>query len=219
MSPIMLDIILIAVIAGICIFAYIKGLFIALFNFGSSIVAMIAAYIFHPIFADLLEKTPLFNAIKEPIFEALDKAGTDMGLKTVEAFVQELNLPSVISNKILQQVNSQDTSVMVSQISDVLTGIIISVIAVVVLFIIIKLLLLLLKNVIKGLVKLPVIRETDKIGGLVLGVLEAFVLLTVIGAVFTLFSGSVDGSFMEAVDNSIIARFFYYNNLIIALLR
>ena len=217
-----LDLILIGIIVAICVNAYIQGLIVSLFNLVSSFAAMILAFLLCPVLAGIIELSPIYGGIKDPIYNSLLSVANENGIKTTEGLLKQLPLHPAAMERIKEQVANEsitEVSAIAGKVSELITSFIIQIISIIILFIIIKLLLLLVKGVLKKINKLPIIRQTDKIGGVILGIIEAFVLLTVVGALFALFSGSVDSKFMEAVENSLVGKFFYECNFLISYLK
>ncbi len=220
MSPIILDIILAGIIVAICVNGYIQGLVVSLFNLLSSIAAVVISFIAYPAFTALFKATPVYEAIRGPIYNSVNSLSQGLETVTPESLVSALKLPQAVSDSILSRVSEggTDAGAITSNTSDVVTDFLLQIISIVLIFIIVKLLLLLLKKVVKQITKLPLIRQVDKFGGIVIGLFEAFVLLTVVGALFALFSGSVDSGVLSAVEGSVIGRFFYDGNLLMGLL-
>lgn len=221
MSSLVLDIILVCIVAAICINAFIQGLLVSLFNLLSSLAATVLAYLFYPVLSGLLGMLPVYGWIRQPIADSLTKMSLDLGIQTAEGFLEHLDLPGVISDRVREQLASEaglGTAGLIKQISETVTEFLLGIIAIVLLFIIIKILFLFVKKIIKNITKLPLIKQADRLGGLLLGVLESFVILTIVGALFVLFSGGLDGSIIEAVEQSLIGKFFYQDNLLIGIL-
>ena len=216
---IILDIVLVLIIVAICSNGYIRGLMISLFNMVSSMIALVLAFILSPALASFFRILPVYDWIRNPIFDNLMTKSTEMGLSTAEEFVNSMFLPPLASDQVIYQAGEVSGQAEIAgTISDIVTMFILQVIAAVIIFITVKLLLLFAKKIIQKISRIPVIRQIDKAGGLLVGAAEAFFILTIAGALLTLFSGSVDAGIITAVENSFIARFFYNDNLLLAIL-
>ena len=104
---------------------------------------------------------------------------------------------------------------LVASTSVAVAGFVLDVLCMIVLFVIVKIGLLFVKGLLEKITSLPVLKQIDKVGGVVFGLLEAFVFLTIVGAVFSLFSGMADGNLLNVVEHSVIAKFFYQENLLL----
>lgn len=217
---IVIDLILIAIIVAVCVNSYIKGLVISVFNLVSSLAAMVLSYLFYPVIAGFLKGTAILGWIQTPIRDSLLESGATLGEVTAESLLGQLNLPTSISQSLLHALGdiSGNLPELAESVSAAVAGFILEIICIVVLFVIVKVGLLFAKGLLKTITKLPLLHQVDKLGGLAFGLIEAFVLLTVVGAVFSLFSGNVDSGVLGAVESTFLAKFFYQENLLIALL-
>lgn len=217
---IIIDLILIGIVIAVCINSYIKGLVISVFNLVSSLAAMVLSYLFYPVIAGFLKGTAILGWIQAPIRESLLENGATLAEVSVESLLGQLNLPAAISDGILNTVGEVPGQLpeLAESVSAAVAGFILEIICIVLLFVIVKIGLLFAKGLLKTVTKLPLLHQVDKIGGLAFGLIEAFVLLTVVGAIFSLFSGNMDSGILGAVESSFVAKFFYEDNLLIGLL-
>lgn len=215
---IMIDVILIAIIVAVCVNSYIKGLVVSVFNLVSSLLAIAVSFVFYPVISGWLEATPLLGWIQSPIQDALMEKGAALTSVSAESLIGQLKLPEAVSQSILNTVGDVTGTLpeLAGELSVAVAAFILQVICMIVLFLIVKIGLLFIKGMLKTVMQLPVLKQVDKAGGLVLGIIEAFVLLTVVGALLSLFSGSVDSGLLAAVNTSYIGNFFYNHNLLIA---
>jgi len=73
-----------------------------------------------------------------------------------------------------------------------------------------------MRVILQGIARLPLFKQMDKLGGFAFGSLEGLFTIHVIFAVAMLFGASPQfNGFFEAVRGSMIARYFYENNVII----
>ena len=217
---IIIDFILIGIIVAVCINSYIKGLVISIFNLVSSLVAILLSYLFYPVVAGFLKGTAILGWIQAPIQASLLESGATLTNVSVESLLAQLKLPAAISDSVISTVGNVSGQLpeLAERISAAVAGFILEVICIVLLFVIVKIGLLFAKGLLKTITKLPLLHQVDKFGGLAFGVIEAFLLLTIVGAVFSFFSGSVDSGLIGAVESSFLGRFFYQDNFLIALL-
>ena len=68
----------------------------------------------------------------------------------------------------------------------------------------------------KGITKLPVVKQIDKLGGFALGAVEGLLTVYIVFAILMLFNSSPSfRNVYETIEASKIARFFYENNFIV----
>lgn len=217
----MIDLILIAVIIAVCINSYIKGLVISVFNLVSTLLAIGVAFMFYPVVSGWLEGTALLGWMQAPIEASLLEKGAELTTVSLEGVIAQLKLPESISQSILNSIGDVAAGTLpeiAQAVSAAVAAFLLQIICMIVLFLIVKIGLMFLKGILKTLTKLPLVKQVDKLGGLAFGVVEAFVLLTIVGALLSLFSGSVDSGVLIAVNDSVIGNFFYNKNLLIALI-
>lgn len=191
-----------------------------------SIASFGASLFFYPIVSGFIRQTPLFDSVKDGVISAL-------GLETaVQAYTKQqevniissLQLPDAFKDKMLENNNSVIYDLLgadsfVSYIGGFIAGVIINVVLVWVLFI---LFMFLLKVVLKGaglISKLPVIRGIDRIGGALLGL---FLAVLVIWTGCSIIYAFVTKPFMFSVYTEIAASktaaAFYEHNLLLDLI-
>ncbi|MDD4494215.1 MAG: CvpA family protein, partial [Eubacteriales bacterium] len=106
---------------------------------------------------------------------------------------------------------------LVDQISTQLANLVCDIISVILLFIAARLAFILLKFVVKGIAKLPVFKQLDKIGGFALGAVEGLLTVYILLAVLTMTSANPKmEKVFKAVDNSLIGHSMYQNNFIVS---
>ncbi len=217
---IIIDLVLIGIIVAVCVNSYIKGLVISVFNLVSSLVAMVLSYLFYPVIAGFLKGTVVLGWIQAPIRESLLESGATLSEITIEGLLGQLNLPTSIFHNLLHTVGegSGNLPELAEAVSAEVAGFILEIVCLVLLFVIVKVGLLFAKGLLKSITKLPLLHQVDKLGGLAFGLIEAFVLLTIVGAIFVMFGGNVDSGVIGAVESTFLAKFFYQDNLLIALL-
>ena len=84
------------------------------------------------------------------------------------------------------------------------------------LFLVIRVALILLKFVAEGIASLPIIKQFDKSGGILYGVLRgAFVIYLVLAILFFIMSVNNIEFIADLIDKSILSKFLYNNNIIL----
>ncbi len=224
----------VVVVVLILIFAFLglkTGLFMSIFKIGSFLISIWISIKFYPKVADLLMKTKLFDSIKNGIFNSFLEhkesllAGVDEQINQIsaETAVENLPLPGFLKDNIAKNMpslgNIIDVNNIIESISTELSKIVIYIISMILLFIVIRIILLILKHFIKGIAKLPVLKQFDKLGGFIFGVAEGVLVVYIVLAILTIFNAVP--SFKQVYDSiaaSKIAKIFYENNFILNLM-
>ena len=86
------------------------------------------------------------------------------------------------------------------------------------LFIVARILLILLRFITSLIAKLPIIKQFDKLGGFIYGLLEGLIIVYVVLAIISFVSPMMSGDIANAIDNSTIGSMMYNNNLLLKII-
>ena len=87
------------------------------------------------------------------------------------------------------------------------------------LFLIARIILIFVKGLTKIITSLPIIKQFDKLGGIIYGLVEAFVVVYALLAVLSFISPVVSGTgILDAIQKSFIGSVMYNNNLLLKLI-
>jgi uncharacterized membrane protein required for colicin V production len=217
------DLAVVCIIIGFGIAGLASGLINSVFKIASYFVSIILAIKFYPVVSDLLMKTVLYTNIKASVKNNLaggmdiPTAGMHNGTGTV---IDSLALPKFLKGTLLDGIPDPSRLVDISSITDAISGqlseIIINIISLILLYIVIRIAFIFLKAILKGIAKLPVFRQVDRLAGFILGLVEGLLTVYILLSVLTLFNASPKfAKVFAAIESSMIAKFFYENNFII----
>lgn len=218
------DIFVVLLILFFALLGFFKGLIYSVFKLASFFVAVGLALTFYPIVSDVLMETSLAKSIQNGITNKLlivqdEQVKETGGSLTEETLIKGIDLPDGVINLALNKTALIDTASVVNSLSIALTEIIINIISVILLFILLRILLFIARIILQSIVKLPLIKQFDKIGGLAFGTIEGFLMIFIIFSVIMFFhsTGNFEGVF-KVIDGSLVAKYFYYNNVLIWIL-
>ena len=218
------DFAVVVIICGFGLLGYSSGLMLSIFRLGSVFLSAILAVKLYPILSQILMKTAIFTSIRTSIFNRLilQQPGIDNQGKQVigDTIVDGLKLPSFLKTTVEKSIPNLssifDFRDLIGKISDNLAGVVINIISLILLFVVVRIVIIFLRYIIKGISKLPVIKQADKLGGFAFGAFEGLLTVYIVLALVMLFNASqIFKGIYTAVDSSIIAKFFYQNNFII----
>ena len=87
---------------------------------------------------------------------------------------------------------------------------------VIVVYIIARIILIFVKGIASLITKLPVIKQFDKLGGIIFGLLKALVIIYVILAIISFVSPVItDSGVIDAINQSFIGKGMYNNNILL----
>lgn len=217
---IIIDIAIIAIIALCILLGYRKGLTGSLLKIVSFVLALIIAFIlFKPVSNFVIDNTNwdenLEQAIRQSILEN-EETPQNNEEKT------EQSMPDVMMNYIneaVENAGNEAKNAIIDATARNLAITIINVAVAIVLFIISKIILLFIKGLANLLTKLPIIKQFDKLGGILYGLLQSLVIIYIIFAIISLFSPMMDGiGLIEGIKKSYIGSMMYNNNLLLKII-
>ena len=135
---------------------------------------------------------------------------------------QNQNMPNVIVNYINDQIekagDEAKTAIVDATARDV-TVTIINAASWVVLFILSRIILMFIKGLANLITKLPVIKQFDKLGGIIYGLLEGLVIIYILLAIVSFISPMLsETGIIKGIQDSFVASIFYNNNLLLKLI-
>lgn len=202
---IILDIIVIGIIIISTFLGYKKGLVNVIFNICAFLIALIITIILYtPITNLVIENTEFDEKIENVIIEK--------GVTTEDENSTE---DSFLDKYISQSVTNAKNDIVQSS-STIIAQKIIGILVAIILFIVVRIILIFAKALINGIASLPIIKQLNEIGGLAYGILMGVLLVYVLLAVlFMVVSINNTGTIANAINNSIITKILYSNNIIL----
>lgn len=201
---IIIDIILICILALTIFLGYKKGLVKVVFKVLAFLIALILTIIlYRPITNIVINNTELDEKIANVIIEKgtveVDDSAEN---KTLDKYVE--NTKKNIQNDV---VNTTAKSV-----SENLVGIIVMI----ALFIALRIALMILAIFANSLAELPIVKQFNKVGGIVYGLAEGIIIIVAILAIIYFISSMTkDSSIVSVINTSVITKYIYYNNPIL----
>ena len=208
---IIVDLIIVGILV-LCVFlGYKRGLTGSLLKIVTFILALIIAFIlFKPVSNFIINNTELD--------ENLESSIKSMFLE-VEENDTNSNMPTAMTdyiNKVIEgAADDAKTAVVETAARDVAISII-NLGVVIVVYIIARIILIFVKGIASLITKLPVIKQFDKLGGIIFGLLKALVIIYVILAIISFVSPVItDSGVIDAINQSFIGKGMYNNNILL----
>lgn len=215
---IIIDLVIIAIIALCVLMGYHKGLTGSLLKIVSFVLALIIAFIlFKPVSHFIIDKTDwdenLEQAIRQSILKDEEKTDSE---------TQKENMPEVITdyiNNAVEKAGDEAKTAIVDSTARDVSIMIINIAVAIVLFIVSKIILLLVKGLANLLTKLPVIKQFDKLGGIIFGILQSLVIIYIALAIIPFASPMMsETGIIEGLQKSHIGSTMYNNNLLLKII-
>lgn len=225
-----LDIVLIAVIIFFVLLSAKKGFISASKNIITLILTVTLLASMQGVVLDALQKSPLGDNVKkmvsqnvtktyeaENLPEAADTTDTEKSIMICEA----MSLPAFLSNSIeasIREMSEVKNNVM-EVITDSLTQLIMRIIALILLFVLVRVFVFLAVKLLESLFGLPGLKTINKTLGAAIGIINALLVIYIISGAVSLFMPADKLSIINAaIDQTMLLRYLYNNNLLLTLL-
>lgn len=210
---IVLDVIILAILVLSIILGYRKGLIGVAFNLCAFLVALVLTWILYiPITNLVIEKTEIDDGIKNTIIEK----GVIKNKEDEEQKQEQENSVNEYIQKYLTEPTTKKANDIVEETAKIVSEKVIAIGVAIVLFISIRILLFFLKFIAEAIAKLPIIKQFNKAGGLIYGIIRGLVIIyTFLAIIFLVMSINNSGMIADMIDSSIISKYLYENNIIL----
>lgn len=215
---IIIDLVIIAIIA-LCVFlGYKKGLTQYIIKIFSFIISLVVAFVlFKPVSNFVIQNTKIDETIKEAVINVVKDDVEETG-----KVKEDNNLPKAmveyINNTIENAVNEAKENV-IEVAAEGVASATINVGVAILLFIIVRIALIFISMLSKIITDLPIIKQFDKTGGIIYGLLKSFVIIFVIFALLSFVSPMIEQTgIIVAINKSFIGSILYNNNLLLKII-
>lgn len=209
---IIVDVVIVAILLICIIMGYVKGLTGALIKILSFVLSLVIAFIlFVPISNLIIEQTNIDESLEQSIREMI--IGNEQGDKD--------NMPTAITDYIGKQVENAADSAKEMVADNTAKEVSITIVKAgtwIILFIIARILLIFLRFITSLIARLPVIKQFDKLGGIIYGILEGLIIVYVLLAIISFVSPMTNGTVANAIESSYIGSIMYNNNLLLTII-
>jgi len=211
---ILVDLIIIAIMALCILLGYKRGLIGVAFKILSFILAIVITFILYiPVSNFVINNTSIDDSLKNAIVERFSEEDI-----TEEKIEKESSMPQVITEyieKTTADVKNASLEIAAQNISITLVKLMVAIL----LFILIRILLMFIKLFTNIVEKLPIIKQFNKVGGIIYGFLQGSVIIFVVLAIISIISPIVNTSaVLGAINSSYIGSILYNNNILLSLI-
>ncbi len=192
-----------------------------------SIASFGASLIFYPLVSQLIRQTPLFDLMKEKIISTLGlELDTSAMLQSYTKqqevnIISSLRLPQPLKDKLLENNNSVIYELIgadsfIDYIAGFVANLVINLVLVTILFVLFLLLLRIFFKGLELLSRLPVIGTFNRLGGAIMGLSFAVIIIWLGSAlIYAFITKPAIYSLYECISSSRLAVWFYNNNLLL----
>ena len=222
---IIVDILIILFIILLTFIGYKMGLTKSLLKITSFILSLIIAFmLFRPISMYIINETQIDDKLEEKIqTEILNSKREeieDAEKKEENEPKKENNIPRVTMeyiNKVLKDAEKNTKEAVAETLAKEITVSVINICVIFIVFILSKIIMLFVKGIANLIVKIPVIKQIDKISGIIYGFTKSLLIIYFILAIIS-FASPILGNLTKKIQNSTIGSLMYNNNIILKFL-
>lgn len=210
---IILDLIIVAIIASNIFICYKKGLVKLAVGLVAVLVAIILSVILYkPVSNLIIKNTGIDKKIENVIIENFS-SDTQNGGET--KYVGVIDYLEKYANDAVTKTQNE----IVYETAGTMAVKITNIIVLLAIFIIVRAVLVLLTFVSDAITSLPLIKQCNEVGGVIYGIIKAFLIVYIILAiVFLIVLVSGNSTISDMISSSHITKFFYENNLLLKII-
>ncbi|MDY3929038.1 MAG: CvpA family protein [Clostridia bacterium] len=216
---ILFDIIVLAVFLICIVHASKKGLIRASYGIVSIVLTIVLMAVFQDRITEAVKKSPFGQNAETKIEQALNENLSKSNEESEEEkneikFGLPLFLKEFTDNK--TEMIEQAKTEFVKETAESISASLINIVSIVVLYFLIRLVLFILLRITDAVFKLPLLKTVNKLGGALLGIINAlFIIYILCAALIWFIPGDSTGAVKEAVNQTYITKYFYNDNLLL----
>jgi uncharacterized membrane protein required for colicin V production len=216
---VIVDLIIIAIVLLFIIVGYKKGLTGSLIKLLSFAIAVVLALILYkPVANTIIQRTQIDENLENAIITTFRSQENNQ----IKQEKKQSNMPETIVNNINTQIDeatAEAKNAIVENTAMKTTKTIINIGSGILIYIIVRFILFIISIFAKQITKLPIIKQMDKTGGIIYGILEGMVIVYILLSIISLLSVIWnDNIIIQAITKSTIGDMLYNNNIILKLL-
>jgi uncharacterized membrane protein required for colicin V production len=208
------DVIIIAILAASGIRGYSDGFIVSALGVTGIIAAIVAARMyFRDLAGYLISDTQIYDKLYALIFQRIEKRGL---LKGGQA--QAFELPDALEGiDIFSSALEAGTEAVAAGIAASVSTIIIYLLSIMALYIGVRIIFFIIMSLLNSLFKLPVLKQFNKLGGIIAGIVKGILGLMILAAIIVPINAVLSwGWLTEAIDRSVLAGFLFRYNLVLS---
>lgn len=215
---IIIDLIIVGILVLCILLGYKKGLTKCVIKILSFVIAIIiAAILFKPVSNFVIDNTQIDESIESSILNLVKEDIEEDG-----KVKEDSNLPNAmveyINKTVTDAVETTKTTI-VQEVAKQLSTTTINIGVAILLFILVRIALAFISGLSSIITDLPIIKQFDKAGGIIYGILKGLIIIFVIFALISFISPLIEQTgIIQAINKSFIGGSLYNNNIILKMI-
>lgn len=214
------------------IMGYVRGSLKILLSLGSLCASLVLVFVIYPTAVKKFDETPIHDMVEEKVSDYVndnlkikkDGGIEHTGIEGQQKIIEGMPLPKTITKKLKENNNEEQYKELeVDNFEDYVKAYLVKemmqIISFAIVFIVIHVLMIVFVGLTRVLTKLPAVESLDRTLGVIIGLLEGYVLILVFCVVVTALSGTMNMEpVFEAINNNKILSTIYENNFLMMLI-
>lgn len=218
---IIVDIIILAIIALAIFVGYRKGLIKCAINVLSFFIAIVVVILLTtPISNIIINNTKIDDNIKITLLEKFNFENLES--KELKLDEENSDSPKIVReyvNDMMKDLTNTENNKIADELAKNISIIIINIVVAIVLFIGTKFALIFVKVLADIVGRIPLIKQFNKIGGIIYGIANGIVKIYLILAIISIIAPLLtDSSLINAINQSMLGKIMYDNNLLLKII-
>lgn len=202
---------------------YKKGLTKSLLKIVSFVLAIVISIaIFKPVSELIINQTLIDDTIQEKIVSTFENENLDENEENEQSEIKKEKNSNIfyayIEDKVTE-VGDEAKGYVINAAAKEISNIAINVMVFIIVFIVTRIILIFIKALADLMTKIPVIKQCNELGGGIFGALRAIIIILILFTVLSIILPLIPNSaILSIINDSIICRFIYENNIIIQII-
>lgn len=216
------DVLVIGIMVIFIMAGYRRGFVKAMFRIFSKVISIVMAVKFYRPVTSIIEGSKFFSKL---IFKLSGKIkfmlgdGNITGSDVADAILDRMHVPNTIKVSVLSDlpynINIMDKAEVANVIASKIGMALLQIFGMIAVFIVVRLVLFIVKVILDKVFHLPVLNQMNKIAGVLFGTIEGIIMVYIVMSIVVVINND---RMIASIDHSLIARYFYYNNVLLALM-
>ena len=214
-----IDLVILAIIVANVGIGFKRGLTGSLLKIASFFIALIIAFLsYKPVANLVIANTNWDDNLQASIEQMLiGEVGEDGKVSEEQSSLPKEMVEYINQNidKVVQEAKNEVVPTVATQI----TSTIIQAGSAIALFIIAKIILTIVSFLLKFITELPILKQVDKTGGIIYGLIAGLIFIWIVLAIISLFTPALENTgFIKAISESFIGGFLYNHNVLMTII-
>ena len=216
------DVLVIGIMVIFIMAGYKIGFVKAMFRIFSKVISLVMAVRFYRPVTDIIRGSTFFSELLSEIrgrIKFILGDGNITGGDVAGIILDKMHVPDTIKVSVLRDlpynINAMDKADVIDAIASKIGGAILQVLGMIAVFIVVRVALFMVRVILDKVFHLPVLNQVNKLAGLIFGTIEGVIAVYIAMSIVVIINSD---KIVASIDHSLIARYFYYNNVLLAMM-